>query len=159
MKKILPVILVAFSSLLLFGCPYESQVPVGKPEIPVDKRFVGNWRSDDESYNQYVVSVKSPVEYAILQKNSVGGVSKFTGYLSDVKNAMFMNLYSDSTKSYYIYRINFDAGGDKFTLMPVAEDLPEHFGSSEALRNYVEKHMNLQSFYNAADKSDFYKAQ
>lgn len=158
MKKILPVILVAFSSLMLFGCPYESQVPVGKPEVPVDNRFVGKWLSDAESYNQYTVSIKSPVEYAILQKNTAG-TSKFTGYLSDVKNAMFMNLYSDSTRSYYIYRINFDAAGNKFTLMPVADNLPEHFGSSEALRSYVEKHMNLQSFYNNDDKADFYKAQ
>ena len=158
MKKLLPLCLLALCSVAMMGCPYESHVPIDGGE-PVDKRFVGNWSSEDETYNKYTVSPKSATEYSILQKTVTGSTAKFTGSLCDVKGATFMNLYSDSTKTYYIYRIKFDPTGTKFTLMPVVESLNQHFSSSVALRSFVEKNLNLQSFYNNDDKEEFYKSE
>jgi len=68
-----------------------------------------------------------------------------------------MNLYSDSTKSYYLYRVKMDTTARRFTLIPISNNLPDHFGSVEGLRNYVEKNMNFQSFYNENDKAEYEK--
>lgn len=159
MKKLLPLGLLAMLSVVLFGCPYESSVPLSKTGMPVDHRFIGKWISDDETYNKYTVELKNESEYKITQRSLTGNTAHFTGYLTDVKGATFMNLYSDSTKTYFLYRVKIEPNANRLTLMPISEKLDEHFGSSDALRNYVEKHLNLQSFYNDADKEEFYKSE
>jgi hypothetical protein len=97
------------------------------------------------------------MEYSIVQKN-ISSTSRFKGFLSEVKGSMFMNVYSDSTRSYYLYRVKIDPSANRFTLVPLSENLPDHFGSVDGLRNYLEKNMNFQSFYNEADKAEFEKA-
>lgn len=156
MKKLLQFSLVAFCCLGLFGCPYESQVPISKPSIPVDARLLGKWSSKDEVYNTYTVTKASATEYKILQQN-ISKTAHYTGYLSEVKGNTFMNLYSDSTRTYFLYRVKIDAAGNKFSLLPLAENLPEHFGSMDGLRSYLEKNMNFQSLYNETDKAEFEK--
>ena len=157
MKKLLHLGLLAFGCLGLFGCPYESQVPISKATIPVDARLLGTWGSKDEVYNTYTVSKASATEYHIVQHN-ISNISRFRGHLSEVRGNMFMNLFSDSTRTYYIYRVKLDPTSEKLTLIPLSADLPDHFGSMDGLRNYLEKNMNFQSFYNEADKAEYEKA-
>jgi len=156
MRKLTYLSLVAICCLGLFGCPYESNVPISRPSIPVDGRLLGNWSSKDEVYNTYTVTRASETEYNIVQHN-ISHTSLYRGYLSELKNNLFMNIYSDSTKSYYLYRVQVDADANKFTLTPLSQDLSDHFGSMDGLRNYVEKNMNLKSFYNENDKAEFEK--
>lgn len=156
MKKLIHLSLVAICCLGLFGCPYESQVPISTPNIAVDNRLLGVWSSKDEVYNTYIVSKGSDKEYRIVQKN-ISNTSKFTGFLSEVKGTLFMNLRCDSTGTYYLYKFRLDAAGNKFSLLPLSDNLPDHFGSMDGLKNYMEKNMNFQSFYNETDKSDFEK--
>lgn len=156
MKKLTYLSLVAICCLGLFGCPYESQVPISQPTVPVDNQLFGTWVSKDEVYNTYTVTQASETEYNIVQYN-ISNTSYFRGYLSEVRNNIFMNLYSDSTKSYYLYKVKVDPTGNKFTLIPLAQRLPDHFGSMDGLRNYLEKNMNFQSFYDENDKAEFEK--
>lgn len=157
MKKLMQFSVLVICSLGLFGCPYESQVPISDPYIPIDSRLIGEWNSKDEVYNNYTVTVASETEYHIVQRNTIGNISTYKGFLSEIKGVMFMNLYSDSSGAYYLYRLKMDNAGNKFTLMPLAENLPEHFGSKDGLRNYLEKSMNLQSIYNSAENTEFQK--
>ncbi len=156
-NKLIQLGVLAFFSLGLFGCPYESHVPISKPSIPVDTRLLGKWGSKDEVYNSYTVTRASETEYHILQRNTIGNTARFKGFLSEVKGQTFMNLYSDSTKTYYLYKMKIEPAADKFTLVPLSEQLSEHFGSSEGLRSYLERNMNFKSFYNEEDKSEFQK--
>jgi hypothetical protein len=158
MKNLMQLSLAVVCCLVLMGCPYESQVPISKPTIPVDSRLLGSWSSNDEVYNSYIVTRASEAEYHILQHN-IAGTSRFRGHLTEVKNAIFMNLYSDSTKNYYLYRVSLTPDGDRLTLLPVSKDLPHHFGSMDGLRNYIEKNYSFQSFYNEADKAEYIKAK
>ena len=158
MRKNLLLSLLAVFCLGLFGCPYESQVPISKPTIPVDQRLLGSWSSKDEVYNTYTVSRASATEYQILQEN-ITGVQKFRGFLSEVKSTMFMNLYSDSTRSYFIYRVKLDPAASRMTLIPLNRNLPEHFGSMDGLRTYLEKNLSFQSMYNEREKADFQKLE
>jgi len=156
MRKLKFLTVLSVCCLGLFGCPYESQVPITHPTIPVDTRMLGKWSSKDEVYNTYTVTKASPVEYHIVQQN-ISNTSRYKGHLSEIKGSYFMNLYSDSTKSYYLYRVKMDTTARRFTLIPISNNLPDHFGSVEGLRNYVEKNMNFQSFYNENDKAEYEK--
>lgn len=157
MNKLKFFCLLCISCLGLFGCPYESQVPITHPTIPVDSRLLGTWSSKDEVYNTYTVAKASPLEYNITQHN-ISNTSRFRGHLSEVKGTLFMNVYSDSTKSYYLYRVKMDSTAKKFTLIPLAKNLPDHFGSVDGLRNYVEKNMSFKSFYSEADIIEYEKS-
>ena len=156
MKKLIQLSLLSVLCLGLFGCPYESHVPISSPTLPIDSRFLGQWSSKDEVYNTYTVTKASETEYKIVQKN-ISNTAKFTGFLSEVKGGMFMNLYSDSTKTYYLYRVKMDPGANKFIFTPLASDLPDHFGSMDGLRAYLEKNMNLKSLYDEDDKAEYEK--
>jgi len=156
MRKLTYYSLLAICCLGLFGCPYESQVPISGPTIPVDNRLLGNWSSKDEVYNTYTVTKASPTEYHIVQHN-ISNTSYYRGHLSEVRNTLFMNLYSDSTKSYYLYKVKMDPAGARFTLVPLSESLPDHFGSMDGLKTYLEKNMNFQSFYNEQDRAEYEK--
>ena len=156
MRKFKLLSLLSVCCLGLFGCPYESQVPISQPFIPVDNRLLGKWGSKDEVYNTYIVSKASPTEYHIIQHN-ISSTSKYKGHLSEVKGAVFMNLYSDSLRSYYLYRVKMDSTGNRFTFIPVSQHLSDHFGSTDGLKNYVEKNMGFQSFYDDEDKIEYEK--
>ncbi|HRO44199.1 MAG TPA: hypothetical protein PL009_15300 [Flavipsychrobacter sp.] len=158
MRKLHFISLLLFGCLGLLGCPYESQVPISHPTIPVDARLLGNWSCKDESYNSYTVTKASSNEYHIVQHN-ISNTSRYKGHLSEVKGAMFMNLFSDSTKAYYLYKVKMDSAGSRFTLIPISEKLSDHFGSVDGLRNYVEKNMNFQSFYSEQDKLEYEKQE
>lgn len=158
MKKLMQFSMLAICCLGLFGCPYESQVPISTPSVPVDTRFLGKWSSKDEVYNTYVVTKATETEYKILQQN-ISHTARYTGFLSEVKGNMFMNLQSDSTGTYYLYRVKMDTKGNKFVFVPLAENLPDHFGSMDGLRNYLEKNMNFQSLYNETDRAEFEKIE
>lgn len=151
-------ILLIICSIGLFGCPYESQVPISAPYLSIDSKMLGSWQSKDEVYNSYYVSRLSETEYRIIQKN-ISNTSAFKGYLSEIRGNMFMNLYSDSSRTWYLYKIKIDPDGNRFTLFPFAENLPEHFASTEGLHSYVEKNMNFQSFYNEKDILDFQRIE
>lgn len=157
MKKLIQFSLLAMCCIILMGCPYESQVPISSPSIPVDNRLFGKWVCDDEVYNSYFVTKASETEYNILQQN-VGQTTRFKGYLSEVKGHMFMNLYSDSIGKYYLYRVKLEPSGSKLTLLPLSHNLPDHFGSMDALKSYVEKNVNFQSLYSEADKAQYQKS-
>jgi hypothetical protein len=158
MRKLLNLCVAATLCLGLFGCPYESQVPIGLPTNPVDTRLLGTWNSKDEVYNTYTVSKASETEYTVIQKN-ISNTAKFTGYLTEIKGTPFMNLYSDSTGTYYLYRVKMDASATRFSLTPLAQNLPDHFGSIDGLRNYVEKNMNFKTLYDEGERTDFEKLE
>ncbi len=143
--------------LCLMGCPYESSVPISKPTFPVEKKFLGRWESPDEVYNHYTVTEASPTQYDIVQVNTMGDVARYSAFISEVRAIMFLNVFSDSSKKYFLYRIDIDSSGKSFELKPLSKELPEHFSNSEQLRNFILKNMNLISFYAEEDKAVFYK--
>lgn len=157
MKKSLQSGILALCCMMLYGCPYESTVPVSQPSIPVEERLLGQWVSEAESYNEYFVSKADKMHYKILQRAITGHTADYLAHLSEVRGITFLNLYSDSTKTYYLYRINFNSSEAGFSLMPVSNKLNEQFTSSAALRLFVEKNMNLRSFYDSEGPEEFVK--
>ncbi len=159
MKQLLQFSVLALCCLVLYGCPYESHVPIDAPNVPVANNLLGKWKTPDESYSEYYISRANATQYRIQQRVTTGETKQYLAHITQIKSALFLNLYSDSTKTYYLYRIKMNVEGSRLTLMPLSENLSEHFGSSIGLKSYVEKNMNMQSMYNDNDKEDFEKVQ
>jgi len=159
MKKLLQSFTGILCALLLCGCPYESSVPIDTPKIPVEESLLGQWVTDAESYNEYFITKAGNTQYRIRQKSITGNTAYFTAHLSEVKGTSFLNVYSDSLRVYYLYRIKLSAKEGKCSLMPVSAAISEQFASSLDLRKYVEKNMNLLSFYNGSEQEEFVKLQ
>ena len=159
MKNLLQSVALCLGCLLLYGCPYESTVPIDTPKLPVDEKLLGQWVSDAESYNEYFITKANNTQYRVQQKSVTGNTAWYLAHISEIKGATFLNLYSDSTNTYYLYRVILNPDGAKCSLVPVSQTLNEQFQSSAALRQYIEKNMNLRSFYNNDDAAEFLKLQ
>lgn len=157
MKQLLQCCILAICSLMLYGCPYESAVPVSPAAIPVDEQMLGQWVSEAESYNEYFVSKADPLHYKVEQRSITGHTAEYIAHLSQIKGVTFLNVYSDSAKTYYLYRINTNSAEGRFSLLPISNKTSEQFNSSASLRQFVEKNMNLKSFYDSEGPEEFIK--
>ncbi len=159
MNKLMQSGILILCCLLLYGCPYQSTVPITTPSIPVDERLLGQWASDAQSYNEFYVSKIDNFHYKVLQQAITGQTSVFKAHLSEIRGVSFLNLYSDSTQTYYLYRINLNAPEGRLTLLNISERIGDQFNSSASLRQFVEKNMNQKSFYDSEGPEDFIKLQ
>jgi hypothetical protein len=164
MNKYWIATLLPLLSLLLMGCPYDSKIPLSNPEQNINKQFLGTWESEDEVYNTYTISPLSARQYSIVQKTMTGDIHKYIGFISVIRGALFLNAYSDSTKTYFLYRLKFDAEGNEMKVMPFAKNLPEKFEDfpkkltdTQALNNFVWRNMNLRGFYDIDEQATYKK--
>gem|GEM_PF-1218987 len=160
MKKYLFIGLLPLLSVLLTACPYESKIPLSKPQEKIDRKFLGRWESEDEVYNSYTITPVNQYEYSILQKTSVGGVHKYTGFISKIRGGSFLNAYSDSLHIYYLYRLKFDSSANEMTVMPFTKEMAARFkdfplkpNDTQALNDFVWRNMNLRDFYDVEEQA------
>lgn len=152
MFRQISLVVLALVSLALFGCPYESKIPISGSYKQVDKNLLGTWESDDEVYNTYIISPSGNYKYNIQQRTLDGQSYNFTGYISEVRGATFLNAYSDSEKVYYLYRLKIDSTAKTVIVMPFAKDMPYKFTDTTELKNLVWRSMNLREFYDIEDQ-------
>ncbi len=162
MKKHLSLYLLPFFSIILWGCPYESKIPLSSPAERVNTHLLGKWESEDEVYNSYIISPANLYEYTIVQKTSIGETHKYKGFITRIRGGYFLNAFSDSTKTYHLYRLKIDSVRNEVTVMPFAKDIatrftdfPKAIGDTQALHDFVWRNMNLRDFYDVEDQSVF----
>lgn len=162
MKTLSYVALFGTLSLVFMGCPYESKLPLDTAEkSKPEKALLGVWEAkDDEDYtwkcvmegNQYRIekkSVESPEDDPTI----------YFGWLTDVGDARFLNVYEQSydEKSYMLYRMEMKGDGERIRFKAVTDNITEEFATSEELKTFVKKNMELTFFYNKDDEKTFYK--
>jgi hypothetical protein len=162
MKTLSIIALFGTLSLVFMGCPYESKLPIDSADKgKIDKDLVGNWEEKgDEDYiwkcevdgNQYRITKKSV-------ENPSAEPTVYIGFLSEVGGAQFLNIYEqdfDSDKSYMLYRLD-KKSEDRVKFRAVTDNVTDEFNTSEDLKAFVKKNMDLTFFYNKDDEKTFYK--
>jgi|GEM_PF-5987099 len=61
------IILIAGSCLVFSGCPYESDVPLGEPDVSADKTFSGRWMAEKDSSEMIDISIKDSMRYQVIR--------------------------------------------------------------------------------------------
>lgn len=164
MKSAKFVVLFGALSLVFMGCPYESKIPLDSADkSKPDKDFVGKWEEKgDDSYswkcqmdgNQYRVEKKST-------EDSESEPTVYIGWLSDVGGVTFLNIYEQdysSDRAYYFYRVE-KKSEDRIKFKAVTDNITEEFTTSEELKAFIKKNMELSFFYNKDDEKTFYKEE
>ncbi len=148
--------------MMFMGCPYESKLPLDSADKgKVDKALVGKWEEkESEDYiwkceiegNQYHITKKST-------EDAEAEPTIYTGFLTDVNGVQFLNVSEqtyDSDKMYMLYRMEMK-GDDRVKFRAVTDNITEEFTTSEELKAFVKKNMELTFFYNKDDDKTFYK--
>ena len=147
MKKAFQLFAMISCCILLWGCPYTSDVPISKP-IALDTRLTGKWEQKASDDNLFMVS-KDGDEYKIEKKEKKSGnVTVYKAILSDVKGIKYLSIYENGgTPSYSLYKVEVSKGNDLVTLSGITENVQEKFTTSDELKAFIEKYQNLSFFF------------
>lgn len=152
--KILRLLPLA-SLLLLFGCPYQSQVPVTKADLELDNSLFGKWQKTEtvssENPNYLEISQADEKHYKILdfqynQTDSVYKSKEYIAHLSKVGDRIFVNLLENQKPPFMIHELERTAHST-FILREVTDNIDEKFSDSDELEKFVSKHAGLSFFY------------
>lgn len=161
MRTVNIAVLAGALSMVLMGCPYESKLPLDTADkSKPDKSLCKEWDekdNDDDIWkceldgNQYKItkkSLESPEEDPTV----------YFGWLTQVGEAQFLNVYEQSyeDKSYMLWKMVKKGEGDRIKFMAVTDNITEEFTTSEDLKAFVKKNMELSFFYNKDDEKTFY---
>lgn len=141
--------------MLVTACPYQSKVPISEPEEKVDKALFGEWISSSdfevENPTYYKIDKFSKTKYDVKEftyssYDSAYSQNQYWMHSSTVGNKTFMNLESStSSDGFYLYRV--EIGDNEFTMFEISDNIDEQFLSSDELKKFVEKNMELSFFY------------
>ena len=149
------LISLAVIACILTGCPYTSTVPIDKPNVKVNKKLTGKWVKTSDLSNEnpeyYEIKKYDKYRYEIIKNtyNSNDSIYKQESYIThitEIDNNSFLNMQKGGTGEYFLHKI--DLVDKEFTLYEITNNIDEKFSSSEPLREFVKKNMNLSFFYN-----------
>jgi hypothetical protein len=154
MRKCLNYLLLAGLCVLIWGCPYESMVPLDEPYIPVDVKLFGKWKNigDEQSYS--VVSKSDANVYRIVHNSWTSehrsyDVKSFRAHMSVLNGTAFVNIQPDAKTagSYYICSFRANQTPDSVFIRPVNESLRKKCTNSADLRAWMIKKMKSKNFF------------
>lgn len=150
--------LLIFSSLILIcftfiGCPYESKVPIDKPTVKINPKYLGVWEHEKNS-EKYKVTKYNDYTYAIeqLEKDKPAN-DKLFAFTSVVNGVNFLNLWdgpTDTPEKYSIYKLELKSE-NTILLSEVTENIDEQFTNSEQLKKFIADNMARSYFYTKTD--------
>lgn len=155
MKNLFRLSALICCSLLLFGCPYESKVPISKPKFPPDNSLIGKWVEKGQNKEEYTVSIDG-YEYKIEGKEiKSGNTENYKGFITEVKGVRFFNIYEKGADeiSYALYKI--ETGNNTITLKGISEKITDKFTTSNDLKAFIEKNMGSATFYDPKEEMTF----
>jgi len=141
--------------LLLWGCPYQSLVPLGQPLEKINERIIGSWVSqhevDKESPSYYVINTSDSIFYMIdhftfNDNDSSYSVKQYVAHSTTLDSNLFLNVQGVGNKDYIMHRIELMKEG--FVLYEVTDNVDEKFTNSEEMQTFFKKNMHLSFFYN-----------
>lgn len=160
MKNVIAPILVAALSVVLWGCPYKSSVPLSEPVEYVNKQVIGKWipkpEIEKENPEYYVITKKDTVRYAVdhfiyNENDSTYKVTSYTSWSTRIDNINFMNVQQDGQKEVTLHRLDV-MGDDRMLLFEVTNNIDERFDNSEEMHAFFKKHLKLSFFYNGDEQ-------
>lgn len=153
--------------LLCTACPYESYLPIDKPNLAIKKALIGVWKSatEREEPDNYDIRKFDDFTYLITENTYSKEDKKleqkhFKAHLSTLEGNLYFNLkmIKDEVNitvsdNFFLYKIEIQ--DTKMTLYPLSQYIKEQFSTSAELQGFIKKHQNLSFFY--ATESEYIK--
>ena len=153
MKRILFFSTLILTCLTFIGCPYESKVPIDKPTVKINPKYLGTWEHEGNS-EKYKITKYNNFTYQIEKIKQDDTLSeKLFAYTSLVNGTNFLNLWdepTDTPKKYTLYKLQ-STSDHTILLSEVTENIDEQFSSSDQLKKFISENMNRSYFYTKTD--------
>ncbi len=160
MKKIILFFSIIVLTVMFYGCPYESQVAIDSPNIKVDKSYTGIWvtKGGNTKYlvtklDEYHLKIAQlPTETKEGENTNTQDTTIYHAHFSKVNNMNFLNIrqktkYDDAKNTvYYLYKFTVK-DANEISLVEVTSNIKEKFSTSEKLKSFIEKYMDLSFFF------------
>lgn len=157
MKQLLTYGLLA-ATLLLAGCPYQSDVPIDKGSCSVPSWLPGKWQEIKQNGDGAVYDVKPDNSNASLLLVSSTAESFRKIYLSKIGNSVFISVYEPgddvSDEGYYIFRL-MKKSSTEIELLPVKEHAD--VAAAGSLKEFLRLHENDDMVYEKAELARYKK--
>ena len=156
MKNLFTTATAITVAIVLWGCPYQSSVPLSTASEKVNKKVLGTWLPKHETGKanpeQYVIEMRDSLHYVIdhfqYNKNdSSYSVKEYLAWTTRVDNILFMNVQETGKPQHFIHRLDV-MGDDLMILYQITSNIDEQFKKSDEMKKFFQKHMKLSFFYN-----------
>ncbi len=146
--------------ILLWGCPYTSIVPLGKPVELIRPELIGSWMPENELTQEnpayYTIEKFDSVRYAIAhyQYNADAedySIKNYVAHTTSLGGLLFLNMNESGTQQYSLHRIDLVPSG--LVLFEVTDNIDEQFETSAEMQAFFLKNMHLSFFYSKDEVS------
>ncbi len=162
MKKVFLSFCTVLCALIFSGCDSSSLFTIDEaPLVKMDKRFLGDWKVEEESDKKNFVRIQESVEpnkyhVQIWDRSGTNRTFEFNTFFSEVGGATFINVRNWTTndwmhkEEYLLLKItDISAAYDKITAVVVSQPSVLHANSSAEVRAFLTRNVNSPGFYGA----------
>ena len=147
------ILLFLFILPFLWGCPYESEVPLGKSsKAPIDQALLGTWRNTAEE-EPFTMIIEQFNEHELLLLGIENGKihrDVMRAFVTVIKDERFLNVQEieDTLDERGWFFVQYALAGDILTMRIVDDKLfTKPFTSSRALYSFVKKNLHNKYLY------------
>lgn len=161
MKNALLYSIILFMAVLLWGCPYSSQVPLNDAVEKLDTNLLGKWVVEAMMTNEhpeyYIISKRDSSHYDVYHhqysdEQKEYSTKNYVGHTTRIDAILFMNLQeTNGTGDYLMHRLDV-VPGRSMTMYEVTDNIDEKFDDPKEMREFFRKYMKLSFFYNKDEK-------
>jgi hypothetical protein len=138
---------------LLWGCPYESNVPLSKSSTAtIDTALVGDWKNMEEGEPfTMIIQQFNDHEFLLLgMKDDKIERDVMRAFVTVIKDERFLNVQEvegpPDKRGWYL--VHYTLSGDTLTMWIVDDKLfTKTFASSRALSSFIKKNLHNKDLY------------
>ena len=141
---------------LLWGCPYESDVPLGKSsKAEIDQALLGAWKNttEGESFTMIIEQFNEHEFLLLGMKNGTIERDVMRAFVTVIKDERFLNVQEvegPPDERGWLF-VHYALSGDTLTMRIVDDKLfTKPFTSSRALSSFVKKNLDNKDLYGDA---------
>jgi hypothetical protein len=149
----LTILSIFFILPFLFGCPYESKVPLSKvSKATIDPALIGEWKYTVEEESFTMVIQQFNDHELLIMGIEDGEVQQeaFRAFVTVIKDERFLNVQEieESYDERVWYFVKYTISGDTLTTWIVDDKLfTKPVTSSRALFRFVKKHLHDKTLF------------
>lgn len=155
LKKTLAFTGLFVGLILLWGCPYKSNVPLSEPVELIRAEYLGSWVPENEATAEnpayYTIEKFDTVRYAIAhyqynEDEKDYSVKNYVAHTTSLEGLVFMNMNESGTQQFLMHRLDLVPSG--LMLYEVTDNIDEQFKTTAEMQKFFREHMKLSFFYN-----------
>jgi len=151
--------LLAAAALLLAGCPYGSEFPLGSPQQAIrDDALLGSWKPAAESEEDFLLTFRSEggAALSLLAESPGEEPASYPAFVSELGGRRFLNL-RDTEDSGRWYFANYLFHQGRLRLRLVDDELigERTFRSTEELAAFLREHLDDPRLYGGQGEEEW----